>query len=240
MLLTVPTFRRAATTADRLPVSFYVDGRLRPLRFIGGKVYARYIRRARVAGGATFYLIPATHLGHRPLSPAQAERCYRLTVEALQSELPSVPATKRAATRRYGDAEFALGRYNSLTSTYHDGVFLLTVRASGGVSADGGQSPSTIQRTGMLGGGGGGKPATPFVMDGIVPSGVASVTLHFPAIRFHGRHLAALNTAGLVVNDVFVIPVHTLLQRGAWPTTETWRSATGKVIKTVNERPFHP
>jgi hypothetical protein len=77
-------------------------------------------------------------------------------------------------------------------------------------------------------------------MDGIVPSGVATVTLKFPAARYGGRTLPALSATGNVVNNVFVIPIPTLFQRGAWPTAAIWRSATGQVIKTVNERPFHP
>jgi hypothetical protein len=39
---------------------------------------------------------------------------------------------------------------------------------------------------------------------------------------------------------VFVIPIPTLFERGGWPATAIWRSASGKVIKTVDERPFHP
>jgi hypothetical protein len=42
------------------------------------------------------------------------------------------------------------------------------------------------------------------------------------------------------VHDVFVIPVPTLFQRGGWPAAALWRSASGKIIKTVGERPFHP
>jgi hypothetical protein len=240
MLATIPILRRPAGPVDRLPANLYANGHLRPFEFQGGKLYARFIRRARVAGGTTFYLVPAADLGRRPLSPASAQHCYRLTVAALQAELPRVPPAKRLATRRYGDAEFAVGRYNLETSTVHEGIYLLAVRANALVGSDGGQSPSAIQHTGMLGGGGEGKPPTSFAMDGIVPAGVATVTLHFPAARFRGRQLPALNATGSVVNNVFVIPIATLFQRGGWPATETWRSATGKVIKIVNERAFHP
>jgi hypothetical protein len=240
MLSIIPALRRSARPADRLPASSYVNGRLAPFEFNGGEVFIRYIRRARTIDGTTFYLVPVADLGRRPLSLAAAEHCYRLTVDALQAELPNVLAAKRAATRRYGDAEFALGRYNLEINTVHQGLFLVTARATGGGGADGGQSPSTIQRTGMLGGFGGGKPPTPTVMDGIVPAGVATVTLHFPPTRFHGHALATLNASGPVINNVFVIPVPTLFKRGGWPTTETWRSASGKIIKVVNERPFHP
>lgn len=238
MLATIPTLRRPATAADRLPARFYAHGQ--PAGVINsGDVYVRFIRRARVVEGITFYLVPAAKLGSQPLSPAAANRCYQLTTAALRAALPKVPASQRAATRRYGDATFALGRYNLETSSVHEGMFLFSQRAHGS-NTDGGQSPSTIQQSGMLGGSGGGTPPTPTVMDGIVPAGVATVTLHFPASRHGRQRLPALNATGNVVNNVFVIPIPTLFERGGWPTTATWRTASGKPIQTVNERPFHP
>lgn len=239
MLSTIPVLRRRATRTDRLPGRFYFHGQLLgPGRW--GDVYVRFIRRARVADGVTFYLVPAADIGRPPLSPAVANRCYQLTVAALQAGLPTVPPAKRAATRRYGDAEFAVGRYNLETSSVHEGVFLFTDRATGGGGADGGQSPSTIRQTGILGGGGGGNPPSPIVMDGIVPAGVATVILQFPASSHGPRRLPALSATGDVVNNVFVIPIPTLFERGGWPTTAIWRSASGKVIKTIDERPSHP
>jgi hypothetical protein len=237
MLSTLPVLSRPATSADR-PPSFYAGDRLRAW-FQGGEIYVRYVRRVRVAYGRTFYLVPATKLGRPALTPAAANRCYRLTVAALEAELPTVPRAERAATRRYGDAAFALGRYNLETSSVHEGVFLFAENANGGGGGSV-ESLDSIQQGGALGGGGGGTPPTAIVMDGIVPSGVATVTLRFPAIEHASRRLPALNATGGVVNNVFVIPIPTLFQRGGWPTTAIWRSASGKVINTVDERPFHP
>jgi len=257
MLSTLPVLSRPATSADRLPASLYTNGRLRPLLFQSGQIYIRYVRRVLVADGRTFYLVPAAGLGRPPLQPAAANRCYQLTVAALRAELPTVPSAKRADTRRYGDAEFALGRYNLETSSMHEGVFLFaesrpehicfSSRAGRKVCAtDGGggggsvQSLESIRQGGPLGGGGGGKPPTPIVMDGIVAADVASVTLQFPATHSRTRPLPPLNATGNVVNNVFVIPVPTLFERGGWPTTAIWRSASGSVIKTIDETRFHP
>ncbi|MFZ1995009.1 MAG: hypothetical protein WAU75_12925, partial [Solirubrobacteraceae bacterium] len=124
MLSTLPVLRHPATSADHLPDNLYAPFSGQPRVLLGGQggaVYVRYIRRVRVADGMTFYLVPATKLGRPPLSRTAADRCYRLTVAALQAELPRVPVAKRAATRRYGDAEFAVGRYNLQTSSVHDG-----------------------------------------------------------------------------------------------------------------------
>jgi len=257
MLSTLPVLSRPATSADRLPASLYANGRLRLLLFQSAQIYIRYVRRVLVAEGRTFYLVPAAGLGRPALQPAAANRCYQLTVAALRAELPTVPPAKRAATLRYGDAEFALGRYNLETSSVHEGVFLFAksspartcfslrggrkvcATTSGGGGGDV-QSLESIQQGGQLGGGGGGKPPSPIVMDGIVPSGVATVTLQFPASRHGNQNLPALSATGNVVNSVFVIPVPTLFERGGWPTTTIWRSASGNVIKTIDERPFHP
>jgi hypothetical protein len=238
MLATLPVLRRPATSADKLPARLYFHGQLSP--GLGGEVYVHYIRRVRVADGTTFYLVPATKLGRAPLSPAAADHCYRLLVAALRSELPTVPPAERSATLRYGKADFAAARYNLETSSLHEGVFLFNEFATGGGGADGGQTPSTIRQTGMLGEGGGGNPPEPIVMDGIVPAGVATVTLQFPATRHGTKQLPPLNATGDVINNVFVIPIPTLFQRGAWPATAIWRSASGQIVKTVNERPFHP
>jgi hypothetical protein len=240
MLATLPVLRRPAAPAVRLPAELYSGGRLRPGPFRGGDVYVRYLRRARVTNAISFYLVPAGRIGSPAVSQRTADRCYRLEVAALRAQLAKVPASKRAVTRRYGDSQFALGRRNLTISTVHEGVFLLDVRANGPIGLDGGQSPSTIQQTGMLGGSGGGTPSTRTVMDGIVPSGVATVTLQFPATHYRGHQLPALNASGNVINNVFVIAIPTLFQRGGWPTAAIWRAASGKIIKTVNERPFHP
>lgn len=255
MLSTLPVLSSPATSADRLPTRLDTGGR--PLPWLqGGRIYVRYVRRVRVAYGRTFWLVPAAGLGRPPLPPAAANHCYQLTVAALRAELPTVPPAKRAATRRYGDAEFALGRYNLETSKVYEGVFLFdespparfcrTLRGRKLCGSEGGggggdvQSLESIQQGGPLGGGGGGNPPIPTVMDGIVPAGVASVTLQFPATHHGSRRLPALNATGDVVNNVFVIPVPTLFQRGGWPSAAIWRASSGKVIKTINETPFHP
>lgn len=249
MLSALPILRRPATSADRLPANLYVHihGRLQlMLAGDGGDVLVRYVRRARVADGRAYYLVPLARVGRPPLSAAAADRCYRLEVAALEAALPAVPRAERQPTRRYGDADFALGRYNLETSSVHEGVDLIAEAAGGGAVAvtsvfgGGAQTLGSIQRRGQLGGGGGGNPPTPLVMDGIVPSGVASVTLHFPATDRGSATLPALSATGDVVNNVVVIPIPSLNERGGWPASAIWRSASGRVIKTVNEVPLQP
>ncbi|HWE11954.1 MAG TPA: hypothetical protein VG365_00505 [Solirubrobacteraceae bacterium] len=61
--------------------------------------------------------------------------------------------------------------------------------------------------------GGGGRPPSPIVIDGIVPAGVATVTLQFAASRHESHRLPPLNATGDVVDNVFVIPIPTLFER---------------------------
>ncbi len=197
------------------------------------------IRLARVVNGTSFYLFPVGNLGRRPIPPAAADRCYRLLVATLRTQLPKIPPAKRAVTLRNGTSEFASARRNLVNARVYEGVFLLDAQAIGG-GGGGLASISEIQEKGMLGGGGGGKPHSPIVMDGIVPAGVTTVTLQFPASRHYNRRLPALSATGDVVNNVFVIPVPTLFERGGWPTTAIWRSASGKIIKTIDETQSHP
>ncbi len=238
MLATLPVLRRAATGADRLPSRLYrgLSGRLWLPYIQTGAVYVRYVRRARVADGISFYLVPADKLGHPPLSTTAANRCYGLTVAALQAELPTVPSAERAPTRRYGDAEFAVGRYNLETSKVYDGVFVLAERPGGGGSGTGGQSPATIRKTGVLGFGG----PDPSLWYGIVPPGVETVTLRFAASGHRMHRMRAFSVTGNVINNVFALSASRRSAQRNWPTSSIWRSASGKVIKTVNERPFHP
>ena len=71
----------------------------------------------------------------------------------------------------------------------------------------GGASLTTIKRQGLLSGYDG-------YMDGLVPSGVASVTLNYPAGRDRAPRVPPLRV--------------------------TWRMASGHVIKTINETPSTP
>jgi hypothetical protein len=237
ILSTLPILRRPATSADQLPSPRYFHGRLIG-PFQGGVVYVRYVRLARVVDGISFYLVPVGNLGRPPISQTAADRCYRLMVAALRAQLPKVPTNNRAVTLRYGKSQFAEARWNLANSSVYQGVFLLYQLPDGGGSGSVVRA-SMIQQGGTLGGGG--SASSGIMLDGIVPPDVATVTLNFPATRYRGHRLPPLSVTGNVVNDVlFIHPIPTLFQRGGWPTSAIWRSASGKVIKTINETPFHP
>jgi len=72
---------------------------------------------------------------------------------------------------------------------------------------------------------------------GVVPDGVATVTLHYPAGKLGGfshRSGPALTATRHVVNNVVVISVERAGVQAIRAVTTTWRSADGATIKTFH------
>jgi hypothetical protein len=107
----------------------------------------------------------------------------------------------------------------------------------GGFGAGG--TAATIEAGKGLGLGGaatGQGPNTSFVA-GVVPDGVASVTLHYSAGPLGGyshKHVAAANITTKPVNNV-IIAIVPRPTGNALPSTITWRAADGRIIKTISE-----
>jgi hypothetical protein len=221
MLSVLGVLRRPATPADRLPSRFYGNGHLH-VATIASSVYVRYIRRARVLDGVSYYIIPAARVGMPHPPAATLERCYAEETRALRGELAHVPAPLRHATLRDGAQIFGQTRNNLAQEHVHEGVFELAVRANA-AGGGGGMSPTVLAQRGDFGTDG---P----VLYGVVPSGVAAVMLRWPA----SHQLPSLTTTTDVVNNVFVVSV-ARVTGGNFPSTITWLAANGRVIKTVIE-----
>jgi hypothetical protein len=200
MLSTLAVLRRAATGADKLPARVTLGGDV-------AGVYVRFTRLARVVNGISYYVVPAkTNLDR----PALTARCAAAITTTLHAELPQIPPNLRAPTLALERKLLAA----DTTKPAVGGVVCLIVaaaRASGGTC---GSDPAEIKAYGMLGEEG--------RVSGIVPDGVASVTLRYPA------RTVTLN----VVNNVFAAP-HPSSGRLTRPPSILWRDASGKAIKTV-------
>jgi hypothetical protein len=110
-------------------------------------------------------------------------------------------------------------RYQAL---HPEGIFLITVNAKA-VGNDGGASTAQIEEQGLLDGNAG-YPVRPLT-SGVVPDGVASVTLRY------GRS----SLTAPVVHNVFVA----LPRRNDHGLAAVvWRSATGAIIKVVPRSRF--
>lgn len=239
MLALLAVLRRPATAADRLPrTRFYIKGRLN-LFLPVGEVYVRYIRLARVADGIAFYLIPVGKDG--PPAPARAtlDRCYAQQIATLRGKLTGVPVSLRASTMRDGERFFAESRTNVANRRVHESVYELEAAQNGGGASDAG-SAAAIQRGGPLGGLGPQSTQKTVIMSGVVPDGVATVTLHYAAGGSGAHHLPPLTVTSTVVGNVFAMAIPDFGATRNWPSTMVWRSRTGVLIKTIDERPLSP
>jgi hypothetical protein len=106
-------------------------------------------------------------------------------------------------------------------------------RGGGGTS---GATAAQIAGGGMwisIGGGTGADPART-LFAGVVPDGVATVTLHYAAGKLGGfshRSGPALTVTGHAVNNVVVISVERAGEQARAAVTTTWRDADGTLLK---------
>jgi hypothetical protein len=210
--------RRAATPADRFSVRAPVlpgegpGGPIGSRPSTGAAVYINASRRARTALGVTFYILPAgRETGLRP-TPA---RCGADRAASLDRALKQDPKMLRERIADLQRQYLTWQRYEALNP---EGILLMTVNAKA-VGNDGGASTAKIQQRGLLDGNAG-YPVRA-LMSGVVPDGVASVTLRY------GRG----SLTAPVVNNVFVA----LPRRGGHAplTAIVWRSTTGAIVKVV-------
>jgi hypothetical protein len=119
------------------------------------------------------------------------------------------------------------------------GVALYGLGGRSGGGGTGGGTAAQIESRGMwisIGGGTGADPART-LFAGIVPDGVATVTLHYPAGKLGGfsqRSGPALTVTGHAVNNVLVISVERAGEQARVAVTTTWRAANGTVINTLH------
>jgi hypothetical protein len=195
----------------------------------GAQVYRRYVHLARVvqfsasaAVGSqaySYYLVPAANVVGAIPGPA---RCYGEQATALQAELERVPPGLRGSTTRLAAQE----RYDD---QHPEGV---------GVEVQGGGPGDTysgttreLQQRGLLG------AAVPIgsatVVSGVVPDGVAKVTLHYPSAAHASRTARAFSVSDRPINNVFAASLPRAFGVTA-PDTITWRAANGSVIQVLH------
>jgi hypothetical protein len=213
LLSVLGVLRRRPVAADGLPRSVELNS-------VSG-VYVRYIRLARVRNGVSYYIVPAA----RALDfsgPGTSPRCLAAIVASVRAELPQIPrglrpstlalVTETAAHASQRDADAAAG-----------GICLITVSA-GEQGGSCGASARDLTQHGMLSAYG--------TLSGVVPDGVATVTIHYPA---SGGHVAQTVTTN-VIGNVFASSIKPVRGSNTTPTI-IWRSLSGRILKTVVETP---
>jgi hypothetical protein len=211
LLSTLGVLRRPATPADKLPAALRGAAKAQTRG-----VFARFIRLARVTDGISYYIVPAAADGGSP--PPLTPRCAAAMRSALHAELHSIPEPLRAPT-------LALQRRLLITDTRGraqtaDGVVCLLVDGPGGAGGTCGASVQDISRYGLLSG--------LRAVSGIVPDGVVSVVLRYPAAN--GNPARAVTAD--VVNNVFAASGPPVSSQARQPTI-VWRDHSGTTIRTV-------
>lgn len=207
LLSLLGVLRRPTTEVDRLPRSLQTGADAEG-------VYVRYIRLARVSDGISYYILPAESINQRESVPL---RCYTALISAVRAEMPRIPARFRTATLDF--AERLASRDRQLTKTpTGPGVCLLLSGKVGSAGTCGATAPQ-LESVGLLSFGG--------PVSGVVPDGVATVTLHYP----NGGGTHAKTVTARVVGNVFVSA--TFASSRLPSPTMVWRAANGTVVRTV-------
>jgi hypothetical protein len=198
-------------------------------------LYIKYVRFARAVDGLDWYVsVSAGDVGI--LGPVHINRCVAAQTASFDRELPSIPKALRADATQIFNAQVQSER--SFDARNPPVSVNLT-----GLGPYGGQGPSFGEATaadiedGALASGGsltGSGPDTASV-EGVVPDGVASVTLHYdagPASAYGHTHAPAANITTKPVNNAIVVTVPRNVGN-ATPQTIIWRAANGRIIKTI-------
>jgi hypothetical protein len=200
--------RRPARATDKLPVA------LRQNASHARKTYVHHIRLARVSAGVSYSVVPAdsTFRG-RTFGSA----CYAAVRTAMHAALPHVPPRLRNRVLTLQDQEIAQLQALSRQAS-QGGICLMTNSqfANGGTC---GATASQIASHGLL--------SVYGYISGVVPDGVASVTLRYPATRGSAARTMTADVAGNVFATAIAQP------RANVHPTMTWHSASGATLKTI-------
>ena len=163
LLSILGVLRRPATPADHL-ASGQLDA--------GAPVYAGYIRRALRAAGTSYYI----YVEHDNGAEFPSDRCLTREVDAVNRALPTIPASLRAPTQTL-EARLVAYERRLKALPRQDTVCFVAQARNGGDSSCGAsvlQLENGVPPSGLLD-----------TLSGLVPDGVASVTLRFAPRRGH-------------------------------------------------------
>jgi hypothetical protein len=229
LLSILGVLRLPETPADKVPpqiTSHEVD------------LYVNYIRLARSAFGRDWYVwVAGPPQGSLP--PANENRCLAAEAADFRSELPSIPKALRAPTTQMFNVQLGAERRFDAHPPRPVGVHLFGLNPGGGGGGGGGADAAEIAKQGMWGSSSGGTGANPglTLFHGVVPDGVATVTLHYPAGKVGGfsrRTASAVTINAHAVNNVVVVSVPRAGAQAMGAVTTTWRAADGTTITTIH------
>jgi len=219
----VAALRRPAQPADALPHGFPAPSY--------GETYVDYTRVVTSASGKAFYLVVArnTPVAYRPTDVCLDTQHTQLL--KLVGRKP--PLLRVTALREFRKLRRDLEDRPTPSTTPQDALFLFSKGPSGG--GGGGGSIGSFMKYGLFMSSSRAGNAT---LTGLVPDGVATVTLEYPKRASRGRwykpviYRSAYTRTVRVQQNVLVVHV----PRGAGDALAPrmiWRSADGKVVRVV-------
>ncbi len=214
LLSVLAVLRKPYAAKDALPRA--VRGNAPRGRFV------RYIRLARVVDGVSYYIVPSSSPS-RFGGPVQFD-CFAAIAADVRANSQQIPAPLRARTLAWVGRQVASLREIRARGS-GDGICLVYSgnRTSGGVC---GANALDVRDWGL---------DTSFGrVGGVVPDGVASVTIHDPA----SDGVPSVTSTVKVINNVFVSGMNAELtgRTTLGAPRITWRGADGAIIKTVSAR----
>jgi post-segregation antitoxin (ccd killing protein) len=207
------------------------------------EVYSQYERLARTvalpatrsapAVSISVYVVAAADVTGAASVPA---RCDAEQTAALRGELPQIPSALRTPTLQRAARTLAQRRS---TAKNAEGIAVVAVShdASGPLIAAYSATTTDFQQRGAISQAGFQSGAST-ILSGVVPDGVAAVTLDFPA-RLGGANPArTLSVTARPVENVFVLRLPRSFIPpefgGTTPESIKWRAANGTVIRTIH------
>jgi hypothetical protein len=223
--------RRPATPAELQPDAHPHVG-------FGGETYVDYVRHVTTAGGHPLTIVISRSV--RPLFRLPS-RCYDAEHARLVHLLRDKPRKLRSATleefsRLRQDQEAAA---NDQPTTPVDGIFLFDDGGGGG-----GADVASFKERGVFNSRGGGPRAGERSrLNGLVPDGVASITLEYPKTVSRGPNYKPTVFPSAFTKTVAVQDnaISVRIPRGAadaFPHRMVWRDAAGAVVHTFTEKSF--
>jgi hypothetical protein len=191
---------------------------------------------ARVSGPPPAALLSILGVLRQPPSAAHA-----VPTQALQGESDLYVNYVRFARSAFGRDWYvwvSAPRFHPPGACSSPGVTLFGVGVGGG-GGGGDASAAQIESHGSwmsISGGTGADPART-LFAGVVPDGVATVTLQYPAGKLGGfsrRSGPALTVTGHAVSNVVVVSVERAGEQATGAVTTTWRTTSGTIIKTLH------
>ena len=203
--------RRPATSADHLATNTLNAA---------APVYAGYVRRAFSVAGTSYYVYVQRDTG----AEYPSDHCLTLEQNAVNRALPTMPASLRAHAHPRGPPRRLSAQAQGSSPSGHA---LLRRAGAERRELECGATLAQIQN-GFI------AAATAGAVSGIVPDGVASVTLDFSA----GGGYPARSYTASVRSNVYTQRVPGAFAGSGGQPTAVWHAADGHILKVIKARSY--